>query len=61
MRERESVGVGVGDDDGDGDGDGGGGGRKRVFVVVPYYSPISLSRSLVARTETFSNYCNWSN
>lgn len=64
MRERESVGVGDGDGDDDGDGGGsggGGGGRKRVFVVVPYYGPISPSRSLVARTETFSNYCNWSN
>lgn len=46
-RMRESVGVGSGDDD-DGDVDGGGeGGSERVLVVVPYYGPISPSRSLV--------------
>lgn len=48
-RARESVGVGGGDDDDvDDGGDGGSGsGSERVLVVVPYYGPISPSRSLV--------------
>lgn len=45
-RARESVGVGGGDGDVDVD-DGGDGGSERVLVVVPYYGPISPSRSLV--------------